>query len=169
MRAVREARLDTTAKAVAFSLGTFADGETGACYPSQVTIASAAGLSPSNVTPVVHAIERLKARGFVAQHRSPRASRNGPERTSKRASHTYILTFPTPQRVHAAADAVSPSDNAPNPAADADDLRRSTKYVRTTQESVHNLKSERRPPDNERYFSERYPELVANTLKDIKP
>lgn len=90
-KAVRDTALDTTAKAVAYTLGTYAD-RNGICWPSLATIARGAGLAGNH--PVVQALRRLESAGLLRISRSRRSRTSAGERTSERNSNTYLLCLP---------------------------------------------------------------------------
>lgn len=110
-KAVRDSRLDTTARAVAFTLDTYAD-RNGLCWPSLATISRGAGLSDTNRGPAVQALRRLEAAGFIRISRSRRAPRAAGARDSDRMSNTYLLTLPTVQLTHTSTVQQMHSDSA---------------------------------------------------------
>lgn len=107
-KAVRDSRLDTTAKAVAFVLDTYAD-KNGICWPGLSTIARGAGLNETNRGSVGQAIGRLEAAGYLRVSRSKRASKTHADRTSARDSNTYLLQIPTVRQPHSESAAATQS------------------------------------------------------------
>lgn len=112
-KSVRDSNLDTTAKAVAWVLDTYSD-RNGLCWPGLATIAHGAGLSVTNLGTTAQAIKRLEARGFLRVSRSRRARKDAGDRTSDRASNTYLLQLPTVRQTHSPTVRQTHSDSAPN-------------------------------------------------------
>jgi hypothetical protein len=79
--AIRDSELPSTARLVAHTLSTYANGA-GVCHPSRATIAAGAGLS-SGLRAVDAALARLEQDGFLEISRS-----------AGRSSHGYALLLP---------------------------------------------------------------------------
>jgi hypothetical protein len=96
-KAVRDSRLDTTAKAVAFVLDTYAD-KNGICWPGLSTIARGAGLNETNRGSVGQAIGRLETARIP-----PRFTLQARQQEARRSDqHARLEHLPAPDSHRAA-------------------------------------------------------------------
>lgn len=170
-KAVRDSRLDTTAKTVAFVLDSYAD-RNGLCWPSRRTIARGAGLGGrdvktdpnANLRPVDEALRRLRSAGFLT------VAKGGGGRTS----NTYRLTIPEAARDAPSAGvfAASAAGHQKRREVAADDIRTGSKESVNQPVKPPGPAGGERPtqePANELYFEGAEYQKLQRELSTLLP